>query len=226
MINNPFEENIKREFGESLAIEKYEWLTRLFPEFNTRLAKFSFGVYRWHRFGQIDLDSLDDVGHVRMILKVIDSTPWFDFFDHGFNDVSPEMVCEIIGISPDATRKESPFVANYCVLPIKCYEQAYAYREAVGWCIVASEESFNAYAASGSRFYFCANHNWFDVPCQIGENYPLDNYGLSLLAVELDAGNRIRSITTRWNDTGNNLNESRFRRLLGDKFEILGVAND
>ena len=32
MINNPFEENIKREFGEFLAIEKYEWRPLLDPK--------------------------------------------------------------------------------------------------------------------------------------------------------------------------------------------------
>lgn len=226
MSINPYEKHIKWWLGEFCAEDRYEWLMELFPEFNTRLAKFAIGVYVWNMTGQIDLDNPDDVGRIRMMLKVIDTTPGFDLFDNVINEASPEMVSGIIGMSPRVVCKEPPFVADYTVCPNLSYAEAREqYHDFVGWSIVVSEESFNSYKAAGSRFVFCCNENWWDTPCQTGENYPLDNYGLSLLAVEIGNDNRIRSITTRWNDTGDNLSESRLRELLGEKFVELGTAN-
>lgn len=223
-MSNSYEKHIKWWLGEFSAKDKYDWLMDRFPEVNTRLAKFAVGVYAWHLFGKLDLDNSDDVDRVHRMLKVIDSTSGYDFFDNVFNEASPEMVYEIIGMLPKVPRKEPPFVADYYVKEIKAYEDAHEYFDMIGWRFVVSEESFNDYAAHGSHFFICGNGDWWDVPCQTGENYPLDNYGLSFLAVEVDYDNRIRSITTRWNDTGNNGSETQLRKLLGDEFEKLGIS--
>ena len=39
---------------------------------------------------EISIDNPDNVSRVRMILKVLDSSPAFDFFDQSFNEYSPE----------------------------------------------------------------------------------------------------------------------------------------
>lgn len=221
MTTNPHEGQIKRWLGEFCAEDKYEWLMSLFPEFNTRLAKFAVGVYRWNVMGEIDLDKPKDVERIHMILKIIDSSPGFDFFDNVFNEASPDMVSGIIGMSPEVVTEESPFVADYNVRQIESYEDLESLKDWVGWCIVVSEESYNDYAATGSRFYLCENDDWWETPCQTGPNFPLDNYGLSLLAVEVGPDNHIRSITTRWNDAGTTLTVTRLKELLGDKFEVL-----
>ena len=127
-------------------------------------------------------------------------------------------------MSPKIARKEPPFVTDYWVHEIKKYSDAREYFESVGWCIVVSEKLFNDYTSNGSRFFFCENEGCWDVPCQPGENYPIDNYGLSLLAVEIGADNRIRSITTRWNDTVDYVSETRLRKFLGDEFEKLDIS--
>ncbi|WP_301710758.1 hypothetical protein, partial [uncultured Duncaniella sp.] len=122
MMTNPYEKHIKWWLGEFCAEDRYEWLMSLFPEFNTRLAKFAVGVYRWNMIGEIDLDKQEEVERVHTILKIIDNSPGYDFFDNVFNEASPDMVCGIIGMSPKVITEEQPFVADYSVHEIKSYE--------------------------------------------------------------------------------------------------------
>ena len=49
----------------------------LFPELNSRLAKFAIGILKWNNARLIDINNPDDVSRVRLILKVIVQTPGF-----------------------------------------------------------------------------------------------------------------------------------------------------
>lgn len=220
-MSNPYERHIKWWLGEFSAEDRYDWLMGLFQEFNTPMAKFAIGVYRWHMIGEINLENPDDVGCVHRILQVLDATPAYDFFDNVFNEASPDMVCGIIGMSPKVLVDESPFIADYSVFEVNGYDDVEQFKEFVNWCIVLSEHIYNEYASNGSRFYICENEGWWDLPCQTGTNFPLDNYGMSLIAIEVGPDSHFRSITTRWNDNGAELSEPRLKRLLGDKFDML-----
>ena len=135
----------------------------LFPELNSRLSKFAIGILKWNIARLIDINNPDDVSRVRLILKVIDQTPGFDFFDNTYNGASPEMVCEIIGMTPIAPVEEPKIEFDYTVDYIRGYSQARQYLDMTSWCIAISKESFNAYTANGNRFYFCGNGEWWDT---------------------------------------------------------------
>ena len=224
-MSNPYEIEIKWWLAEFCSENKYNWLITLFPEFNTRLTKFAVGVYVWHMTGAIDLNNCGDVDRIHSILKVIDNSPAFDFFDNVFNEADPETVCGIIGLSPKIVSEEEPFSANYHITEVKNYKDLERFKEAASWCIVLSEEAYHTYCSKGSRFIICENADWWEVPCQAGANHPLDNYGLSLIAVEVSADNCILSITTRWNEAGDILSESYLKELLGDKYNMLYSTN-
>lgn len=216
-------------FGEYGAENKVDEYLATFPEMDGWLSKFAIGVLQWEIRGEIDVSNPDDVSLVRTILKVLAQSPAFDFYDETFNDSDPESVCEVLGIKPMSGRKETPVVSNYTVHKIKNFEDAESYRYAVSWCIVISINSYRAYTAEGNRFYFLENDGWIDVPCAPGEKFPCDNYGLSLIAVEMTPDNKVASITTRWNDCcpngGKNLTEARLRELLGGKFNEMIEEN-
>ena len=112
----------------------------LFPELNSRLSKFAISILKWEIAGLIDINNTDDVSRVRLILKVLDTTPSFDFFDNTFNDATYEMVCEIIGMTPMAPFEESIIGFNYSVDYIGSYAKARQYLYMTSWCIVISEE--------------------------------------------------------------------------------------
>ena len=174
---------------------------------------------KWNLAGLIDINNPDDVSRVRLILKVLDQTPGFDFFDNTFNEATPETVCKIIGMAPITPIEEPEIEFEYTVSYIGSYAEARQYLDMTSWCIVISEESFNTYTVNGNRFYFCGNREWWDVPCIPGFGFPRDRFGYSLIAVEVSPENKIVSITSRWNtcsgDTGNFITEDELKSILG-----------
>lgn len=174
------------ELGSESGVENY---LAVFPELNSRLSKFAIGILKWNIAGFIDINNPDDVSRVRLILRVMDQTPGFDFFDNTFNECAPETVCEIIGMSPLAQVEEPVIEFNYTVDYIGSYADARQYLDMTLWCIVISEESFKAYTANGNRFYFCGNGDWREVPCIPGNGFPRDRFGYSLIAVEVSPDN-------------------------------------
>ena len=208
-----------KKFGAYQQVNRY---VDLLPELNSRLVKFAEGIFHWYTKGLIDLDNPDDVSRIRIMLRVLDETPGFDFFDNVFNEVDPDTVCEIIGISSfNPIGQSGKIEYDYSVTEIKNYEDAHSYFEAVSWCIVISEDSFKAYTANGNRFYFCRNSDWRNVPCVPEAGFPKDAYGYSLIAVEVTPDNQISSITSRWNtcgvETGLFISEKELRTILGEE---------
>lgn len=205
---------------EFCAGDQVDHYVELFPELDSRLAKFAVGIFLWNLKGLIDIDNTDDVSKVRLILKVLDQTPGYDFFDNVFNEADPDTVCQIIGMSPVVPTEEGEIEFDYCVSEIKNFEDAHSYFEMVSWCIVISEESFKEYTSKGNRFYFCSNGDWWDVPCIPGMGFPHDRYGYSLIAVEVTPENRIASVTSRWNtyagDIGDFLTEDEIKNILDE----------
>lgn len=211
---------IIRQFEEYGAGQQVDRYVDLFPELDSRLAKFAPGILLWDLNGLIDIDNPDDVSRIRIMLRVLDQTPGFDFFDNVFNEADPDTVCAIIGMSPGTAEYDEPIEYDYSVTEIKDFEDAHSYFEEVSWCIVISEESFSDYTAAGNRFYFCGNGDWREVPCVPGSGFPRDKYGYSLIAVEVTPENRIASVTSRWNtsagDTGQFISPKELRKILGE----------
>lgn len=204
------------ELGSESEVDNY---LALFPELNSRLSKFAIGILKWNLAELIDINSPDDVSRVRLILRIINEAPAFDFFNNTFNECEPETVCEIIGLSPMTSDKEPKIDFEYTVDYIGSYREARQYLDMVSWSFVISEESFNAYTSTGNRFYICGNKEWWDVPCFPGNGFPRDRFGYSLIAVEVTPDNQIASITSRWNtyagDTGDFITVDELKSILG-----------
>ncbi|MDE6247657.1 MAG: hypothetical protein K2M41_07435 [Muribaculaceae bacterium] len=218
-MEEQYRKEITRWFAELGLENEVDNYLSSFPELNSRLAKFAIGILKWNLAGLININNPDDVSRVRLILKVIGQTPGYDFFDNTFNECEPETVCEILGMSPTAPLEEPEIKFNYTVNRIGNYADARQYHDMTSWCIVISEESFNAYTAYGNRFYFCGNGEWWDVPCIPGNGFPRDRFGYSLIAVEVSPENKIVSITSRWNtcrgDTGDFITKDELKSVLG-----------
>ena len=108
------------ELGSESEVDNY---LALFPELNSRLSKFAIGILKWNLAGLININNPDDVSRVRLILKVIDQTPGFDFFDNTFNECAPETVCEILGMAPITPIEEPKIEFDYTVSYIGSYAE-------------------------------------------------------------------------------------------------------
>jgi hypothetical protein len=79
---------------------------------------------------------------------------------------------------------------------------------------------FDSYTCNGiNQIYFCLKHGFEDVKPVVGENAPLDEYGLSMLSIIVNEEGELAYCTTRWNHT-NGGNDSAMNAV-----EISKVAN-
>ena len=90
-------------------------------------------------------------------------------------------------------------VSAYKVVAINSAEEAAKYGQFTSWCVTHSKANYDGYTEGGRRFYFCLRDGFEDVPEEVGEGCPLDDYGLSMISVLVDSEGEPNVVTTRWN---------------------------
>ena len=95
---------------------------------------------------------------------------------------------------------------GYKIVPIPTYDDANEYSRYTDWCVTQGDEYFLKYTNNGSGiFYFLLKEGFENVPREQGPNCPLDEYGLSMIAVSFRNDGSVNTITCRWNhDKGGN----------------------
>ena len=94
---------------------------------------------------------------------------------------------------------------GYTIIPIDTYEQAHKYSEYTSWCVTHGQNAFDSYTKYGNRFYFCLLNGFENIP-KNDEGAPLNTYGLSMIAVNIDMNGDLLRITTRYNHDFNGEN--------------------
>ena len=112
---------------------------------------------------------------------------------------------------------------SYSIVKINNFEEASEYSKYTPWCVTHKIKAFNDYTNNGiCVFYFCLKDGFESIPEKIGENCPLDEYGLSMIAVCVDENGKCKTVTCRWNhDNGGNdniMSTEELSRLLGVNF--------
>ena len=112
---------------------------------------------------------------------------------------------------------------SYNIVKINTFKEASEYGKYTPWCVTHGEQAFNNYTNNGiCIFYFCLKDGFESIPEKIGENCPLDEYGLSMIAVCVDENGECKTVTCRWNhNNGGNdniMSTEELSRLLGVNF--------
>ena len=112
---------------------------------------------------------------------------------------------------------------SYSIVKINNFKEASEYGKYTSWCVAHDDEAFNNHTNNGiCIFYFCLKDGFENVPEKIGEGCPLDEYGLSMIAVCVDENGECKTITCRWNhNNGGNdnvMSTEELSRLLGVNF--------
>lgn len=117
---------------------------------------------------------------------------------------------------------------GYKIVPIPTYDDANEYSRYTDWCVTQGDEYFLRYTNNGSGiFYFLLKEGFENVPREQGPNCPLDEYGLSMIAVSFRNDGSINTVTCRWNhDSGGNdfvMTPEQLSKLIGA--DIYGIFN-
>lgn len=93
---------------------------------------------------------------------------------------------------------------TYNIVQITTFEEACKYCKYTNpdsrWCLTYSLENYNNYTNDDTfAMYFCFRDDFETVQCKVGEECPMDDYGLSMLCVIVDTEGNLSTFTTRWN---------------------------
>jgi len=80
---------------------------------------------------------------------------------------------------------------------------------AVPLCYTQSKSTYDNYTKNNKYdMYALLRDGWQNEPCEIGEDYPLDSYGLSMIFVIIDEAGNIQTNNVRWNHGPNRYSRS------------------
>ena len=219
-------------YSESGAMKFIGQLKVKIPSVRLQQEKFLLGVARLFIDWELDVNDVFKCTNFNQALKLIASDAHVNEYDNNLNGMSADELInrfEDVRVGELSKRKELMGVKQYqqnreyTIMPINSYEEATKYAKYNEWCVTYSEQMFDDKTCNGAgRFYFCLRNGFENVPKKVGPNAPLDEYGLSMIAVSVTMEGEPNSITCRWNhDNGGSdsvMDDEQLSDLLGVNF--------
>ena len=219
-------------YSESVAMKFIGQLKVKIPSVRLQQEKFLLGVARLFIDGELSVNDDFKCTNLNQTLKLIASDAHVNEYDNNLNGMSAdELINRFADVRVGELSKRKELMGGkhyqqnrqYTIVPINSYEEATKYAKYNEWCVTYSEEMFDDKTCNGAgRFYFCLRNGFENVPKKVGPNAPLDEYGLSMIAVSITMEGEPNSITCRWNhDNGgsdNVMDDEQLSELLGVNF--------
>lgn len=193
-------------------------------------GKFILGVTRM--FIDREIQDAQTITDLNSTLKLIASDAHINEYDRNLNGMPAFDLIERFqsarGEMIDQDRESLSQIeyggnSDYTIVPINSFEEARQYGQYTSWCVTHYQNMFDSYTSNGiNQFYFCLKNGFENVPVQEGENCPLDEYGLSMIAVSVDVNGALNTCTCRWNhDNGGNdsiMDTKEISQVIGQNF--------
>ena len=219
-------------YSESDAMRFIGQLKVKIPSVRLQQEKFLLGVARLFIDGDLRVNDDFKCTNFNQTLKLIASDAHVNEYDNNLNGMSAnELINRFADVRVGELSKRKELMGGkqyhqnreYTIVPINSYEEATKYAKYNDWCVTYSEEMFDDKTCNGAgRFYFCLRNGFENVPKKVGPNAPLDEYGLSMIAVSITMEGEPNSITCRWNhDNGGSdsvMDDEQLSDLLGVNF--------
>jgi hypothetical protein len=184
------------------------------PLRDKNIAKFTLGVTRMYIDGE--LKSAAIISNLNATLKLL--LPHINEYDRNLNGLSAdELISSFertrqnnISQEKEEISKMKFGVSDYDIVKINSYKDAKKYYKYTNpssrWCLTHMEDMFDNYTCNGTnQVYFCLRKGFEDIKPIVGENAPLDDYGLSMLSIIINVEGELAYCTCRWNhDNGGN----------------------
>lgn len=174
-----------------------------------KIAKFTLGVTRMFCNGE--LNNARIISDLNATLKLLSAH--LNEYDRNLNGLSAseliERFAQVRQDNVDAEKGEIDSMdfsggSNYKIVPINSFEEAKPYYEYTNpdsrWCLTHMDDMYDSYTCDGiNQIYFCLENGFESVKPIVGEDAPLDEYGLSMLSIIVNESGELAYCTTRWN---------------------------
>jgi len=180
--------------------------------------KFEPGVARI-AYGELGMQGNEDTRKLRILGRIIQeiSASHATEYDANLNGMSYDELNGRFGGTikqaddneRDDLKKASYDKSNYIIKWIPDFETAQQYSKYTDygssehWCLTHMQDMWESYTGhhNENKVYFCYVPDFEHVERVVGDNAPLDEYGLSLISVVVTPENELRAVTCRWNHT-------------------------
>ena len=184
------------------------------PLRDKQIGKFTLGVTRMYCDKQItDARTISDLNATLKLL-----TAHLNEYDRNLNGLSvEELISKFKQARENNVKKEKNEinrmkfgVSDYEIVKIDSFSGAKKYYKYTNpesrWCLTHMKDMYDSYTCNGiNQIYFCLKHGFKDIKPIVGENAPLDEYGLSMLSIIVNEEGELAFCTCRWNhDNGGN----------------------
>ena len=197
---------------------------------NSRLSqcKFMTGLCRFY------LERTLNPTKINGLLPFIASEAHEKEYDGNFNGMTFDEIVNRFSIVKDKDNEESIKKSfskgkmkrnkDYKICKISSYNEAKKFSKYVSWCVTQDSWAYDSYTDNKRGiFYFCLKKGFENLEYPYnGEHNPLDEYGVSMLAISVDKNGFLNTCTSRYNhDNGGNdhiLDKDQIEDLLGVNF--------
>lgn len=193
-------------------------------------GKFILGVTRMFLDG--NLKSAGIILRLNTTLKYVASDAHINEYDRNLNGMSAQDLIDKFAnnVTADLENDQNELSSmsfnennDYDIVKIDSFDQSRKYSKYTSWCVTHYEHMFESYTNNGSaQFYFCLRKGFEQVPMEETDGCPLDEYGLSMIAVCVDENGALKTCTCRWNhDNGGNdniMDSKEISNLIGANF--------
>ena len=182
------------------------------PNLRLDKAKFLLGCCRMFIDGQ--LRDAQSITYVDNALKFIHTDGHTVEFNEDLNGKTPQELYEMFRearkqqANNDRERSanfQTTGGSNYKIIPINSFNEAQPYGRYTSWCVTHDKGAFVSYTQGGNRFYFCLREGFQNVE-KNNTDAPLNEWGLSMIAVNVDVNGDLTRVTTRYNHEFNGEN--------------------
>ena len=181
---------------------------------NLRLNNDRFMVAALRMLFDGELSNDEDKRSLNVILKHINNCGQVYNYNYNLNDLKlselSNKYIDEIKLNSETDRERSSQVQRgngngYKIIPIFSFEEAKQYSKYTEWCVSKELDDFKDYTKCGNKLYFCLKDGFEQVQ-RNDEGAPLNEYGLSMLAVLVDYNGDLSIISTRYNHEHNGEN--------------------
>ncbi len=197
---------------------------------NSKAGKFILGLARMFCDGQLADGGI--IMRLNSTLELIASDAHINEYDRNLNGMpAQELIDRFAGARKEMGDKDREEINSmeyqenndYTIVQIDDFEQSSQYGKYTSWCVTHDPDMLDSYTSGGiGQFYFCLKNGFENVPEKQGEGCPLDEYGLSMVAVSVDGDGNLNTCTCRWNhDNGGNdniMDTKQISQLIGRNF--------
>jgi hypothetical protein len=172
------------------------------------IAKFTLGVTRMYLNNEIS--DANTISNLNATLKLL--TAHLNEYDRNLNGLSAdELISKFKRTRQDNISKEKQEinrikfgVSDYEIVKIDSFSDAKKYYKYTNsnsrWCLTYMDDMYDTYTCNGiNQIYFCLRNGFKNIKPIVGENAPLDEYGLSMLSIIVNEEGELAYCTTRWN---------------------------